>query len=141
MMAACKNVQTYAAAQVFYWVGYDGIMYVLDVIIADTSNLKDRAFFFAYTTSPYIVTIWVAPRAASAFYYHSSFRWAFGAWAIITPFICAPLFFTLFYEQRKAAKQGKLADKGDARTFTEKVKHILIEADGKSYDIVYFTLR
>lgn len=22
MMAACKNVQTYAAAQVFYWVGY-----------------------------------------------------------------------------------------------------------------------
>jgi MFS family permease len=54
MMAACNNVQTYAAAQVFYWVGMNGIAYVLDVFIADTSSLKYRGLLFAFSNSPYV---------------------------------------------------------------------------------------
>lgn len=131
MMAICKNVQTYAAAQCFYWVGFDGILYVMDVIIADTSNLKDRAFWFAYSTSPYIVTIWVAPQAASAFVKHSSFRWAYWAWFIITPVICTPLIGTLFYQQWKASKRGVLRGNGSGRTTGGLIKHVLIEGDSK----------
>ena len=55
MMAACKNVETYAAAQVFYWVGFNGMAYVLDVFMADTSSLKNRALVFAFSTTPYML--------------------------------------------------------------------------------------
>lgn len=42
MMAGCKNVETYAAAQVFYWVGYNGLDYSLSVFLADTTSLRNR---------------------------------------------------------------------------------------------------
>jgi MFS family permease len=42
MMAACKNVETYAAAQVFYWVGYNGLDYSLSIFLADTTSLRNR---------------------------------------------------------------------------------------------------
>lgn len=56
LMAVCNNVQTYAAAQCFYWVGYNGIGFILNVFIADTSNLRNRALAFAFATTPYIAT-------------------------------------------------------------------------------------
>lgn len=42
MMAACNTVETYAAAQVFYWVGYNGLDYSLSVFLADTTSLRNR---------------------------------------------------------------------------------------------------
>jgi len=35
MMAGCNNVQTYAAAQVFYWVGYVLSFIGIDATVAD----------------------------------------------------------------------------------------------------------
>jgi hypothetical protein len=35
MMAACKNVETYAAAQVFYWVGYFASLKLLSELRAN----------------------------------------------------------------------------------------------------------
>lgn len=50
MMAACNNVETYAAAQVFYWVGYNGLDYSLSIFLADTTSLRNRfvQFYSAY---------------------------------------------------------------------------------------------
>jgi MFS family permease len=42
MTAACNSVEAYAAAQVFYTVGNNGIQYSLSVLIADTSSLQNR---------------------------------------------------------------------------------------------------
>ena len=67
MMAATNDVTTYAAAQVFYWVGFDGIAYVLDVFIADTSTLKYRGLMFAFSTSPYIATTFAGPGSGGEF--------------------------------------------------------------------------
>ncbi|KAL8678545.1 MAG: hypothetical protein Q9224_007106, partial [Gallowayella concinna] len=39
MMAGCNNVEAYAAAQVFYTVGNNGLQYSLSVFVADTSSL------------------------------------------------------------------------------------------------------
>ena len=47
--------------QVFYWVGENGIAYVLDVFIADTSSLKWRGLMFAFSNSPYIATTFAGP--------------------------------------------------------------------------------
>ncbi|CAI4215650.1 unnamed protein product [Parascedosporium putredinis] len=52
MMAACKNVETYAAATVFYYTGYSWLDFTITIFIADTSKLKNRAFMIAYAASP-----------------------------------------------------------------------------------------
>ena len=84
MMAACKNVQTYCAAQVFYWVGYYGIDFSITIFIADTSALKNRAFWIAYASSPYLITTWVTGPAAQTILAPDGigFRWGFGVSAL-----------------------------------------------------------
>ncbi|KAK8022070.1 hypothetical protein PG993_012837 [Apiospora rasikravindrae] len=78
LMAACTNIRTYAAAQVFYQVGLSGFSYILSIIIADTSSLKNRALAFAFSTSPSLITTFIGPPIAQWFYKNSSWRWAFG---------------------------------------------------------------
>ncbi|KAE8387053.1 hypothetical protein BDV23DRAFT_174987 [Aspergillus alliaceus] len=56
MLAGCNNVQTYCAAQVSYSVGSTGMDFVMTIFIADTSALTNRAFWLAFTVSPYIAT-------------------------------------------------------------------------------------
>lgn len=132
-MAASTNVETYAAAQVFYWVGFDGIAYVLDVFIADTSSLEWRALMFAFSTSPYIATTFAGPAAAQSFYTHSTWKWAYGTFAIVTPVICMPFLLVFWYNQRLARKQGILVDRREASglTWVQSVRHYLIEFDGE----------
>src|SRR4051812_24833079 len=108
MMAACNNVETYAAAQVFYWVGFNGMAYVLDVFMADTSSLKNRALVFGFSTTPYIATTFAGPKAAESFLKTSGWRWAYGTYTIITPVIAIPIMSVLWLNQRKAAKEGLL---------------------------------
>ena len=78
MMAACNNVTTYAAAQVFYWVGFDGMGYVLGVIVADTSSLRNRGLMYAFISSPYIATTWTGPSSAQSFLDGPGWRWGYG---------------------------------------------------------------
>ena len=133
MMAATNGVQTYAAAQVFYWVGFDGISYVLDVFIADTSSLKWRGLMFAFSTSPFIATVFAGPAAAQAWYYGVGWRWAYGAFAIITPAICISFLWVFWHNERLARKQGILVHTRQAsgRTWWQSVQHYLIEFDGE----------
>lgn len=133
MMAATKNVETYAAGQVFYWSGFDGMAYVLDVFMADTSSLKNRALVFAFTTTPYIVTTFIGPRAASSFERTSGWRWAFGSFSIITPFIAAPIVAVLYANQRKAYKSGLLKKERSERTLFKSVNYYFWEFDGKTF--------
>jgi hypothetical protein len=49
----CGPFLSLSFAKVFYWVGFNGIAYVMDVVVADTSSLKTRALVFAFATTPY----------------------------------------------------------------------------------------
>ncbi|KAF2160496.1 hypothetical protein M409DRAFT_29117 [Zasmidium cellare ATCC 36951] len=131
LMAACNNITTYAAAQVFYWVGFNGIGYVLDVFIADTSSLQWRALLFAFTTSPYIATTFAGPAAAQSFLRTSGWRWGYGVYAILVPVISAPFLAVFWYNQRLARKQGILvpAREASGRTWTQSLVHYFIEFD------------
>ncbi|KFY79449.1 hypothetical protein V499_01578 [Pseudogymnoascus sp. VKM F-103] len=129
LMAVCNNVETYAAAQCFYWVGYNGIGFVLDVFIADTSNLRNRALAFAFASTPYIVTTWAGPKAAESFYENSSWRWAFGCFSIATPIVVLPLLYILFSNQRKAARLGLIQKRDSGRTLRESIWYYFIEFD------------
>ncbi|KIX99736.1 uncharacterized protein Z520_04372 [Fonsecaea multimorphosa CBS 102226] len=56
MSASCNNVEAYAASQVFYTVGINGVGYCLSVFIADTSSLRHRGLMQALANSPYLIT-------------------------------------------------------------------------------------
>ena len=135
MMAACKNVETYAAAQVFYWVGFNGMAYVLDVFMADTSSLKNRALVFAYSTTPYIVTTFVGPRAAQSFLETSGWRWGYGVYTIITPVIALPILYLLWRNQRKATGMGLCVKGKSGRSLVQNISYYFWEFDSKSTDI------
>ncbi|KAB2571280.1 Siderophore iron transporter mirB [Lasiodiplodia theobromae] len=108
MMAACKNVETYAAAQVFYWVGYNGMGYVINIFLADMTSLRNRMIFYGLNSTPFIANVFAGPAIAQLFYEHSSFRWAFGCFAIIVPFIAAPVAGMFMYNNNVAKKKGLL---------------------------------
>ncbi|CAG8975881.1 hypothetical protein HYALB_00006497 [Hymenoscyphus albidus] len=129
MMAACNNVQTYAAAQVFYWTGYNGLTYTMSIFIADTSALKSRAFAFAFVSSPYIATAWIGGPIAQNFLSGAGFRWGFGTFAIVTPIMTMPLFLLLWWNQNKAKKTGLIQQRNSGRTTFESLKHYAIEFD------------
>jgi MFS family permease len=130
MMAACKNVETYAAAQVFYWVGYNGVSYCCGIFIADTSALKNRAFAFAFINSPYIATVWIGGPLATAFLKSAGgFRWGFGTFAIVTPVVCMPLFLVFWWNYRKSKAAGLVIKRESKGTFWQAVKYYAIEFD------------
>ncbi|KAL2131958.1 hypothetical protein VTI74DRAFT_4413 [Chaetomium olivicolor] len=106
MMAACKNVETYAAAQVFSAVGAQGISYCLTVFIADTSSLKNRGLMLSFATSPYIATTWAGGPMSDAFIRGPGWRWGFGVWTILTPAVVGPLILLFFWNQHRAKKMG-----------------------------------
>ncbi|KAK6429232.1 MFS siderochrome iron transporter 1 [Oleoguttula sp. CCFEE 5521] len=129
MMAACNDVQIYAAAQVLYWLGYNGQGYVMGIVVADTSSLRNRGFMFAFISSPYIATVWITGPLATAFLNGPGFRWAFGAFAIITPVISLPLYILLQWNYRKAVKAGVMPQHDSGRTVPQSIKYYAIEYD------------
>lgn len=129
MMAACNNVETYAAAQVFYWVGYNGISYSLSVFIADTSHLKNRGLMLAFISSPYIITVWITSPMAQSVLEGIGWRWGFGIFSIITPIMCLPLFFLFTWNYHKAKKAGLIVYTPSGRTFWQNVKYYFWQFD------------
>ncbi|KAL6401135.1 siderophore iron transporter mirb [Ilyonectria robusta] len=106
MMAACNNVETYAAAQVFYTVGNNAILYCVSVFVADTSSLRNRAMMTAFSASPNLITIWLAGPISEAFLNGPGWRWGFGTFCILVPLFTLPLYGLFVYNFKKAKNQG-----------------------------------
>lgn len=131
MMAACQNVQTYCAAQVFYQTGFSMIDFSMTIFIADTTALKNRAFWIAYAASPYLITPWIYGYAADEILAPNGigYRWGFGVFAIIMPIVSAPLWGIWYYIQKKAEKMDLTEKKSSGRTFFQSVIFYCIEFD------------
>ncbi|KAL1622253.1 hypothetical protein SLS56_008825 [Neofusicoccum ribis] len=98
----------YVTMVVFYWLGFDGAGYVLQVFLADTTSLRNRALAFSLSTTPYILTTFAGPAVAQWFQDNSSWRWAYIIFAIITPLVSLPIIYLLFYTKRIAIRKGIL---------------------------------
>lgn len=107
------------------------MIYTIDVLTSDTSTLRNRGLALAFTSSPYMITAFAGPNAAEGFYENISWRWAFGCFAIILPFVALPLFTVLQLNTRKARKQGLLVSKPSGRTLTQSIIHYIVEFDGQ----------
>lgn len=128
MKAPCQNVETYAAAQVFAWVGHVALSFVIDVFVADITTLKNRMVIFAINSTPNLATTFAGPKIAELFYTEVSFRWAFGAFAIIVIVVSLPVIAILSFHERKARRLGFIRPKS-GRTMLQSVGHYTIEFD------------
>ncbi|CAK7243289.1 MAG: hypothetical protein STHCBS139747_004806 [Sporothrix thermara] len=128
MKAACKNIETYAAAQTLYWVGYTGLQYVLNVVMADMTTLKNRLLIFGINATPTIATVFAGSKIAQLYYDHLNYRWAFGSWVIILVGFATPILIVFILQARKARKLGIYPVRSN-RTWWESTKHYTIEFD------------
>ncbi|KAI8716564.1 MFS domain-containing protein [Fusarium sp. LHS14.1] len=128
IMATSKNLSTYCAANVFYQVGFTGLIYSIDVITADSTNLQNRALAYAFTSSPYMISAFAGSYASEKMLETINWTWGFGIFAFLTPVVCAPLFCILKYNLHKARKD-LLPKKPSGRTFVQSVWHYVIEFD------------
>ncbi|EME80601.1 uncharacterized protein MYCFIDRAFT_54088 [Pseudocercospora fijiensis CIRAD86] len=129
MMAATDSVQMYCAAEVFSVTGGNGRNYILSVLLADTSQLKNRGLILAYIASPYIITTFTSGYFADAMLNGPGWRWAFGIFAILHPLLNLPLFLLLIFYQNKAIKMGLVPIRETGRSIPQSIKYYLVEFD------------
>lgn len=134
MKSVCQNVETYIAAHVLYWTGHIGVVYVADVMCADITSLKNRMIIFGINGTPRIVATFAAPRVAAAFYDHSNFRWAFGAFAIILVACSIPAMAVMVFMYRKARQAGLARRQRSDRNIAQSLAYYFIQFDSKCKD-------
>lgn len=103
-MAASNNVKTFASAQIFYSAGSTGLQILIQIFVADTSDLLNRALFSSLPDVPFLITVWVGAPIANSILAHTTWRWGYGLWTIVLPTAFMPLALALFLNMRKAAK-------------------------------------
>lgn len=131
ILAACNGPSAYAAGYTLYFIGYDCIYLILEIFIVDTTGLRNRAWAFAFSTTPFICTAFTAPLAVTSFLETSGWRWSFGVFAIVQPFVFLPLAFTFKYFERKAAKLCIYKKESSGRNIGQSILHYFHEFDRK----------
>ncbi|KAJ3518332.1 hypothetical protein NM208_g14552 [Fusarium decemcellulare] len=129
MKATCKNVEMYAAAHTLYWVGHLGLGYVIDVVVADTTTLRNRLIIMGLNYTPTISSTFAGPKIAELFYVNVNFRWAFGAFCIILLAFCIPVMVIFVVNEIKAQKLGLAPEKVHNRTVWESIKYHFVQFD------------
>jgi MFS family permease len=129
IIASSNGPNTYAAGYVIYWIGYDAIYLILDIFVADTSGLRNRAFAFAFVNTPFICTAFTAPLLGAAYLNHSTWRWGYGSFVIIMFVVFMPLFTIFKFYQRKAVKLGLYVREPSGRTWTQSCAYYFHEFD------------
>jgi MFS family permease len=123
MMAACNNVEAYAAAQVFQTVGNNGIQYSLSVFVADTSTLRNRGLMQALVGSPGLITCWLAGPISQGYLNGPGWRWAFGMFTLLVPVITLPLFGLFMMNYNKAKQAGLVSTTRSGRTALQSIMY------------------
>lgn len=128
--AASTSVNTYAAAQIFYSAGQTGLQILIQIFIADTSDLVNRALCSTIPDIPFLVNVWIGPALAERILKNLNWRWGYGIWSIVLPVAFMPLALALVVNQRRAAMRGIMpASPFAGQSWWAMVKTIWIELD------------
>ncbi|KAL2820261.1 hypothetical protein BDW59DRAFT_174588 [Aspergillus cavernicola] len=129
MMAATRNVEMYAAAQVFWTIGNTALLYTVNIFVAGTTALRNRGLMTALTASPNIITIWLAGPISEAFLKGPGWQWCFGVFCIIVPVLCLPLLVLLMWYSIKLKREGVITIERGSRPFGESFLYYCREFD------------
>lgn len=129
--ATCENVVAYTAGHTIYWVGHIGLLYVINIMLADMTTLKNRMLIIGINGTPIIATTFAGPAIAELFYTESNFRWAFGAFTIILVALCVPVTVIMLLNLRKAERLNLRPKEPSGRTVLQSIWFYLIELDSE----------
>ncbi|GJN85613.1 hypothetical protein PLIIFM63780_009181 [Purpureocillium lilacinum] len=129
MKATCKNVEMYAAAHTIYWVGHLGLGYVISIMLADMTTLRNRLILFGLQQTPLIASTFAGPEIANLFYTNVNYNWAFGSFCIILVAFCLPVAVVFIISKRRAVKQGLYPPRVSGRTKWESFKYYFVQFD------------
>lgn len=102
---------------------------MINVFIADTSCLKNRAFMFAYVNSPYIITVWITGPLVQFYLAGPGWRWFYGSFAIITVVAMSPLLVLFWVNYRKAVRSDIIVSTKFKQSFTYAIRYYAVEFD------------
>ncbi|KAG5355858.1 Siderophore iron transporter mirC [Yarrowia sp. B02] len=106
MLAASPNIGTYFGAHIFYIFGQTGIQFMEQVFAADTSDLKNRAYFVILPNICYLFVPWCAAPITNAVIKNSNWHWGYGMWCIIIPVLSIPVLTIMFRHKMRARALG-----------------------------------
>lgn len=129
MSAACTNIEAYAASQVFYTVGINGVGYSMTVLIADLTTLRNRALVQTLCASGQIITAWLGGPISTAFLNGAGWRWALGMESILLPSITLPLLGLFMHYYLKAKRQGVVPQRISQPTILKSLSYYAQEFD------------
>ncbi|KAJ5101180.1 hypothetical protein N7456_007232 [Penicillium angulare] len=129
MKATCKSMEVYTAAHTLYWVGHIGITYVIEIMLADMTSLKNRMIILGLMGTPGICTTFAGPKIADLFYANLTFQWAFGAFAIILVGVCIPMLVVMLLMQRKVERFGVLEKERSTRSWWQSIVYYAVQFD------------
>lgn len=98
------DVQKFAAGACIYQIGYTGIMLLLQVTIADTSNLNWRMALSFIPATSFIINTWVSGDVQVGLYNSHGWSYGIGIFAFIFPLSCIPLVCCYIHMLLKARK-------------------------------------
>ncbi|KAJ8115506.1 hypothetical protein OPT61_g2873 [Boeremia exigua] len=128
--AVCTNVQSYIGGHILYWTGHIGLLYVIDVMCADITTLKNRMIIFGINQTPRIAATFAAPKIVDDFYYGSAgWRWAFGTFIIVLVAVSIPCMAVMLYMYNKARKAGLVKKESSGRTAIASIQYYLVQLD------------
>lgn len=133
LKAACNSVEMYTAGNTIYWTGHTGILYIVTIMTADMTTVKNRLIMLGIQGTTIIASNLGGPQIATLFYDHANFRWAFGAFLIIEIFFAVPVLIIFILSKRKAVKLGKYPPREPtgATSIFGAIYHYCVEFDSK----------
>ncbi|CAG7930650.1 unnamed protein product [Penicillium olsonii] len=129
MKATCNGIEMYTAAHTLYWVGHIGLGYVIEIMLADMTSLKNRMIIIGINGTPGICSTFAGPKIAGLFESNLNFRWAFGAFAIMLVGVSIPVCTVMLFMERRATKNGNLTKERSGRSWWQTIVHYIIEFD------------
>ncbi|CAG7972773.1 unnamed protein product [Penicillium olsonii] len=129
VIASCDGPNSFAAGYTLYTIGNNSVTFILGIFVADATGLRNRAFATAFIGTPTLCTAFAGPLAAQAFYTHSTWRWAYGCFAIIIFVVFVPLALVLKFYERKAGKMGIFVKTKSELTVLQSIVHYFHEFD------------
>jgi len=80
----------------------------VEVLIGDTTSLRNRLFFSYIPATPFLINAWVSGNIQNSIQQVTTWRWGIGMWCIIFPVTCIPLFLSLISAEVRAKRAGLL---------------------------------
>ncbi|KAI0436736.1 MFS general substrate transporter [Xylaria telfairii] len=129
LKAVSHDIETYATGYTLYWVGHIGMNYVITIMLADMTTLKNRLIMFGLHNTPGIATVFAGSKIADLFYHQAHLRWAYGAFAILIVAFAIPVCVVFIWSERKAMRQGLIQKTKSDRTTWQAIKYYFVEFD------------